>query len=513
MTATAQRRPASDYAIVGLIAFLLAWTLGLYHGTTASMIAIWERSETFAHGFIVIPIFLFLVWRERLKLAEIEPSPCFPALLGLIAAGAAWVLGEQMSALALSQLAMISMVPLAIWTVCGTRVAKTLAYPFAFLLFAVPFGEFLVPRMVDWTADFTVFALRASNVPVYREGNFFMIPTGAWSVVEACSGLRYLIASLMVGVLFAYLSYRSPWRRAAFIAASVAVPVIANWLRAYMIVMLGHLSGNRLATGVDHLVYGWIFFGLVMLLLFWIGGRWREDHYQVQLTEPAKTLTGYQAPRRNAVLAALVAVLAVTAVWPLLAGTRQQDAAKASVLLEAPTEAGGWKALSEPLSNWRPDVTGASAELQQTFARGDERVVVYIAFFRNQTRGAKAITSTNQLVRTSNKVWGQRSAGTAEFTSDDQVLSARTAVVTSGVTRLAVWQWFWVDGRLTSNHYAAWLYQALSLIRGHGDPVAWVVIYAPTSAEESDVRATLQGFATAMGSSLDAAIQRAASAP
>ena len=266
MTPAAQRRPAGEYAIVGMIAFLLAWMLGLYHGTTASMIAIWERSETFAHGFIVVPIFLFLVWRERLKLAESEPSPCFPALLGLVAAGAAWILGEQMNALALSQLAMISMVPLAIWTVCGTRVAKILAYPFAFLLFAVPFGEFLVPRMVDWTADFTVFALRASNVPVYREGNFFMIPTGAWSVVEACSGLRYLIASLMVGVLFAYISYHSPWRRAAFIAASVAVPVIANWLRAYMIVMLGHLSGNRVATGVDHLVYGWIFFGLVVAI-------------------------------------------------------------------------------------------------------------------------------------------------------------------------------------------------------------------------------------------------------
>ena len=114
-------------------------------------------------------------------------------------------------------------------------------------------------------------------MPIFREGNFLTIPSGTWSIVEACSGLRYLIASFMVGSLFAYLSYRSPIRRAAFVAASLAVPIVANWVRAYMIIMLGHLTSNRLAVGADHLIYGWVFFGVVMVLLFWIGAKWRED--------------------------------------------------------------------------------------------------------------------------------------------------------------------------------------------------------------------------------------------
>jgi hypothetical protein len=57
----------------------------------------------------------------------------------------------------------------------------------------------------------------------------------------------------------------------------VVVPIVANWLRAYMIVMIGHTSGMELATGVDHLIYGWLFFGLVMFIMFWIGSYWRED--------------------------------------------------------------------------------------------------------------------------------------------------------------------------------------------------------------------------------------------
>ncbi len=93
--------------------------------------------------------------------------------------------------------------------VFGNDVTRRILYPLAFLFFAVPAGDFLMPTLMDHTADFTVMALRLSGVPVFREGNYFTIPSGNWSVVEACSGLRYLIASITLGVLFAYLNYRA----------------------------------------------------------------------------------------------------------------------------------------------------------------------------------------------------------------------------------------------------------------------------------------------------------------
>ncbi len=96
-------------------------------------------------------------------------------------------------------------------------------------------------------------------------------------MVEGCSGLRYLIASITLGVLYAYLTYRSWKRRLLFSIAAMIVPIFANSGRAYMIVMIAHLSDMKLALGVDHYIYGWVFFGIVMLLLFWIGSFWRED--------------------------------------------------------------------------------------------------------------------------------------------------------------------------------------------------------------------------------------------
>src|SRR6266496_3021422 len=251
--------------------------LGLFWQTTASIVAIWWRSETFAHGFVVVPICLWLTWRRRETLALIAAKPWWPGLAFVFLAGALWLVMGVADVLGVKQFALAFMIQAAIITVLGTGVARALAFPLAFLLFAIPAGEILVPVLMDWTADFTVNALRWSGVPVYREANHLTIPSGRWSIVEACSGIRYIIASFMVGTLYAAIAYRSTRRRVMFIAASIVVPIVANWVRAYMIVMIGHLSNNRYAVGVDHLIYGWIFFGVVMVLLFWVGSFWQED--------------------------------------------------------------------------------------------------------------------------------------------------------------------------------------------------------------------------------------------
>src|SRR5205807_10052913 len=99
------------------------------------------------------------------------------------------------------QFAFIGMIVSLVVAIAGRHIARALAFPLGFLFMAVPVGEFLILPLMNWTADFTVTALRLTGIPVYREGTFFSIPSGNWSVVEACSGLRYLIASVTVGVL------------------------------------------------------------------------------------------------------------------------------------------------------------------------------------------------------------------------------------------------------------------------------------------------------------------------
>jgi exosortase A len=501
------------------VVLIVLGVFALYWKTTLSMVAIWARSETFAHGFVVVPIFCYLLWRQRDALSHIETRPYWPALFGVAAMGLIWLLGDLVSAASVSQLAMVGMIPAAVWTILGTRVAMALAIPLTFLVFAVPFGEFLVPTLMDRTADFTVAALRASGVPVYREGNFFIIPTGAWSVVEACSGLRYLIASLMVGCLYAYLSYRSTVRRVVFIVASLIVPIVANWMRAYMIVMIGHLSSNKLAVGADHLIYGWVFFGAVILLLLYIGSRWRQDDEPAGANNnasvngaawpPAEHPTPGRPPRNRLIAGAVAFVL--MGVWQPLSGRVDHSENAAAVSLPGIAGIGGWTPDLEEIAPWRPDVSGARAVVRRTFVKDGNRVGLYIAFFRGQTTESKAITSTNEIVSTKNLMWRRVASGAVSITTRAGALDVRSGVITSQSERLALWQWYWVDGHLTSSDYAAKMYQALALLERHGDPTAWVIVYTPTGAGESEVHPVLQAFIADMAPAIDAALSQMAS--
>ncbi|MEP6878877.1 MAG: exosortase A, partial [Nitrosospira sp.] len=189
-----------------------------YHETTWSMVSIWERSDTFAHGFLIFPFSAYLIWGQRkyLRTLCLQPNPVALSVLGLL--GFSWLLATLASVQVFAQFFLIAMIPAAVWAILGNRMVWAIAFPLAYLLLAVPFGEALIPPLIDFTADFTVKALQLTGIPVYREGSFFSIPSGNWSVVEACSGLRYLIASFTLGTLYAYMTYRSLARRLAFIA-------------------------------------------------------------------------------------------------------------------------------------------------------------------------------------------------------------------------------------------------------------------------------------------------------
>jgi exosortase A len=500
-------RPSWLFSSAALVLGLCVLALALFWGTTSSMIETWRRSGTFAHGFLVFPISLWLIWRMRERLACESAVPHWPAFVLLALAGFVWLLGELASVISVSQFALVSMFPLTVWALTGTRVLKLLSFPLAFLVFAVPFGEFLLPTMMNWTADFVVVALRAIGVPVFREGNNFVIPTGSWSVVEACSGVRYLIASMVVGSLYAYLTYRSSRRRLLFFALSVAVPLAANWLRALIIVLLGHVSENRIATGVDHLIYGWVFFGVVMMAMFWIGSIWREDAPEV-VSVGRIAPTPLVSASRSVLAAAGLAVIVIF-VWRPIESVYASVTQVSDVQLDAPGATGGWVAKGSDLSPWRPGFAGATAETRQTYEKATWQVGVHIAFYRAQAQGRELVVSVNQVAPTRDKVWHRVSVGERKLGLPGLPGNVGTAQIANGVQRLVAWHWYWVDGFVTQSDYVAKALLVLSKLRGHGDDSALVVIYARSDEYGQDGDEALRDFAAAMGPEIGRALTRA----
>lgn len=497
-----QSRTVLPALILAIVAILL-----LYRETAMAMVAIWARSDTFAHAFLVPPISLWLIWRVRHSLPPLAARPSVLAIVMLAATGLIWLLGELAAVDVLAQFALVSMLILAVPAIAGMPLAKRIAFPLLFLYFAVPFGEFALPKMMEWTANATVIGLRLSGIPVYREGMQFVIPSGNWSVVEACSGIRYLIASLTLGTLFAYLTYRSQLRRLLFVAVSFIVPVLANWLRAYIIVVLGHLSGNKLATGVDHLIYGWLFFGLVIAAMFWIGARWREDEYPepVELTDPVP-LVANRAARTS--WATVLAVVGLLALFPIAEWQIGRNLPPPVSRLAALGPVAGWSILPERLADWSPHFENPSATLEATLGNGQHTVGVYVGYYRNQDAGRKLVSSVNVLVPSSDKRWARVAAGSRAIALGGESLQVKTAELKSAdESRLVVWQWYWINGHLTDSDFIAKAYTALSRLIGQGDDSAVIVIYAP-KAPAGGGDAALAAFAHVSLAEIDGMLQR-----
>lgn len=496
---------AWNVALSALVFTLLA-ILVLYRETASAMVEIWARSETFTHGFLVPPITLWLIWRIRYSIAQITPCANPWVLLAIAVAGFAWLLGEVATVGVLSQFALVSLLVLAVPAILGMQVAKRIAFPLAFLFFAVPFGEFALPQLMEWTANFTVLGLRLSGIPVFREGLHFVIPSGNWSVVEACSGVRYIIASLTVGTLFAYLSYQSLKRRLIFVGVSFVVPVVANWLRAYMIVIIGHLSGNQLAVGVDHLIYGWAFFGIVIMAMFWIGSHWRED----EPTLDAERSNGVaHAPVENSALARMVfAVCVLACVWPLALWQIERNVPPQVARIEPLDPIDGWPISAEMLNDWKPRFENPSATLQSTFDSGTRKAGLYIGYYRDQGSTRKMVSSVNVLVNSSNSNWVKATNGSRQISLGQQHVSVKTAELRSPASsRLVVWQWYWINGHLTANDHLAKAYTALSRLMGQGDDSAVIILYAPKD-QAGDGVSVLEDFAKAAGSAIESALKR-----
>jgi len=492
-------RPDARTPYLLSIAAILAIVV-IHLDTAWSMADVWIRSETFAHGWVIAPISLWLAWRERERLAQVDLRPWYPALAAVAVGGLGWLLGTLASVNLGTQLGLVMMIQFAVVAVLGWRAGTTLGFPLAFLLFAVPFGDFMVPTLMDWTADVTVTALRLTGIPVYRDGNYFSIPSGQWSVVEACSGLRYLIAAVMAGTLYAYLVYRTLYRRLAFIAASFVIPIIANWLRAYIIVMLGHLSGNRLAAGVDHLIYGWVFFGIVIFVMFWVGSRWREDGTPARAPSAPPTDAGHERAGRSSVpfVAAAVLVVAVAGLWKPVSAAIDARSARGKPSLSAIQDSAGWQAIDAAVPAWQPHFVGASAALHQTFEKEGRKVGLVIAYYRNQSQGRELVSSVNVLVREKDPRWREVSRGAGMLAWAGSDVGTKTSVLRGHAESLATHRFYWIDGRYTASDTFAKAMLALTKLLGGTDDSAIVVVYTPIRDDANEAKASLDRFTADM---------------
>jgi EpsI family protein len=288
----------------------------------------------------------------------------------------------------------------------------------------------------------------------------------------------------------------------------VVVPVIANGLRAYMIVMIGHTSGMKLATGVDHIIYGWLFFGLVMFVMFWIGSYWREDELPAPAPARSVPAASGQAGAARGLVAMAVAALALAALWPAFAAWSERANHNPAPVALAPVASNWTPAVAFP--DWsirfmEPDARHEAAFQAPASARP---VRLSLLYYRNQDKEKSLISSVNRLAGYKD-AWHETASAMRVEQAGGATLALRETTLASPGGPLLVWHWMWIDGRYTASNVAGKLYQARARLLVHGDDGALVAIAAPVQESPDAARADLRAFLAAHFARIDAALAAA----
>ena len=207
-------------------------------------------------------------------------------------------------------------------------------------------------------------------------------------------------------------------------------------------------------------------------------------------------------------LAVTAMTLFVVAFWPFAEWQIERNAPADVTRLETLAPVPGWESSTEPLTPWQPRFANASAYSQTTYTANGQKVGLYLAYYRNQGTERKLVTSTNALVTSEDRSWIRVGGGLREARVENRPLVVRSAELRASETsRLRVWQWYWINGRLTASDPLAKVYTALYRLAGQGDDSAVVIVYAEKEfAGPGDV--LLQDFIDQAGPAIGQALQR-----
>jgi exosortase A len=480
-SAAPARRTVGDGALrlwtLSLLVLVLLW----YTPTLLHLVDVYENSTSSSHGYFAPLVTAFLLWQQRNRIAAQPVAPSWKGMVFLGLCGLGWTLGDVVGAAIVGQAAVVGMVYGVIWAFLGDRVFRAMLGPLSFLLFTIPVAPSFVPFLMDWTAHFVVVGLRLSGIPVWQEGTSFVIPTGRWSVIEWCSGVRYLSVSAFAGAVFAYVTFTSWKKRAVLVAVAIVLPLLANWLRAYTIVMVAHLSNNKYGVVVGHLTLGWIIFAVCVFIIFSVGARFRDPPRVFAAPAPGAVAR----PARSRMVLGSLLIAIVVLPWPLLVRHDFSIAAP-------PPGAERFEAFlssCETVGDTFPikaNYETAAWRLERRVRCDGEEFAVLAAWYRRQGPGRELIAEANQ--RLFGDGWWVKPAYLVAQGMGTAPLDVAQQEFQMGQIRVLTRRVYWVGGWTATNEIVAKLLLGAAKVLGRGDDsavVMWARVTGPEGTDEA----------------------------
>jgi len=256
-----------------LLLVIIALLVFIYYNTFAMLVIDWGINPDYSHGYLIPFISIYMMWHA---LMERHPTVYLSSM---------WELLPFLAGVALQVVALVGAehflqgvsLVVVLWGLSlflgGKEVARCLAVPVGYLIFMIP-----LPSII-WNKISLLLKLQASNItsfllstygsiPFMQEGNIFHLTSGALEVADACSGLRSLISMLALGVLIAFISRYTLWKKWVLVIAAFPIAIIANIIRLVLLVFLADRYGISIAESFMHTLSGILVFVIGLIMLF-----------------------------------------------------------------------------------------------------------------------------------------------------------------------------------------------------------------------------------------------------
>jgi exosortase len=476
-------RVRSVLAMIGLSALLVSFS-----GTLSGLVQQWW--EYLNHGFALVALVVWAAWRDREQLLA-NVSPWRPAVVLVAGASLLWFVGASAEVQVVEQLALLAV--LLSWTlgVLGLGNSRRLLRLAAYLFLAMPAWGFLIGVLQKITVLANSVLLAASGLEAKISGTFIAIPEGTFEVAGSCAGQAFLMSGLTIAVAYweiTPLSARGRWLALSLMAA---LSLCSNWIRVFLLILIGHWTNMQSPLIADHGWFGWVIFLVIVLLFLWLS-RYIEARHGLPSALTSKTA----APRLDSadvspipqgridptVLAAFTAVAIMGPVAKQVIQFVPRDASSSTIegLQPGPAWTLSSSATVRPLaygdsippSPWSPRFVGANRHIVQEWTRGTERVRVDRLLFSGADHRHKLFAEGNLIARPKNILADRLVA----WSDGNQVRSLRQAIVLvdSSETRAALY-WFRVGDTSTGLPLVGRMKQGITFVQ-RGPPPELIAV-------------------------------------
>jgi len=378
--------------LVGLLTIGWLWNDSLSH-----LLALVSNVDTYSHGLLVPFISLVLLWTRRNWLRRIDITTDWVGVLVLAVAVVLEKVGAVAEIRLLQHLAIVVAVHGLLLTFFGRSFFRLYLFPLMFLYLAVPVGESLIPMMQTLTAESVLKGLYLLGVPYQAEGVLITLSSGIYEVARACAGIKFFFASMVTGVLLAHLAYRRWIGRVMILIVAAVLPFAANALRVLAILLIAEYSDADFAKGIDHIVYGWGFFSVVLVILIAIAYKFSDaavaDEAVWEVDTTFRPFDLKQTLCRNGTFLAIALALVLITSQKVLPDHFSSTKIPAPL---APTCVNcGYRLIANnqisDMSVWK----GAISEFHYLYRRSADKLMVSAALYCSQSRGNSMVQPEN----------------------------------------------------------------------------------------------------------------------